>query len=131
MEREWLNMIWGNPSLAFYRRQRLPLVRRLSYVPRGWYHWHIGGPEPASRWFSASAATEDGRMTARRVLHKQLYRKNGFGGVTNTTLCGRVRGDQTDMNVADADDEVTCKFCLRRLGKRFLAPFRADTRAAL
>jgi hypothetical protein len=44
MEREWLNLIWGNASIAFYQKNRLPLVRRLSYVPRGWYHWHLGKP---------------------------------------------------------------------------------------
>lgn len=49
-----------------------------------------------------------------RVKHKQVYRPNAFGGVTNTTLCGRVR-QGNEMNMADSDEQVTCKFCLRRM----------------
>jgi hypothetical protein len=51
---------------------------------------------------------------AKTVLHKQLYKRNAFGGETNTTLCRRVRNEQ-DYNVADSDAEVTCKFCRRIL----------------
>lgn len=47
----------------------------------------------------------------KQVLHKQIYRKNVFGGTLNTTICRRVRNQQ-DYNVADTDAEVTCKFCL-------------------
>lgn len=52
----------------------------------------------------------------RKVLHKQVYRKGTFGGIKNTTLCGRVRNGN-DYNVADTDAEVTCKFCLKRMQK--------------
>lgn len=46
------------------------------------------------------------------VLHKQIYRPGIFGGVRNTTACGRVRQGLSDgSNVAATDDEVTCKFC--------------------
>lgn len=48
------------------------------------------------------------------VTHKQIYRKNGFGGTTNTTLCGRLAAGD-DMNVADFDRQVSCKLCLRRM----------------
>lgn len=47
---------------------------------------------------------------ARKVLHKHLYRHWGTTTI-NTTVCGRVRNNQ-DYNVADTDEEVTCKFCL-------------------
>lgn len=48
------------------------------------------------------------------VTHKQVYRKNGFGGITNTALCGRIAAGD-DMNVADFDRQVTRKLCLRRM----------------
>lgn len=48
------------------------------------------------------------------VTHLQIYRKNALGGVTNTTLCNRVRNG-TDYNNTTVDAEVTCKFCLRNL----------------
>lgn len=47
------------------------------------------------------------------VIHEGIYKPNVFGGVTTTTLCGRVSNACDDgMNVGDA---VTCKFCLRIL----------------
>ena len=51
---------------------------------------------------------------SRVVLHKQIYKRGVFGGTVNTTLCGRLHQGE-DMNVSIRDDEVTCKFCLRRL----------------
>ena len=47
------------------------------------------------------------------VLHRHIW-KPAFGGVCSTTLCGRV-DNSGDHNVADSDDEVTCKFCRRLL----------------
>lgn len=52
------------------------------------------------------------------VSHFQVYRKNAFGGTTNTTLCGRMSNAGDDMNVADGEQEVTCKLCLRRMKYR-------------
>lgn len=49
-----------------------------------------------------------------KVLHKQVYRAGAFGSTLNTTLCGRLHKGQ-DYNVADSDQQVTCKFCLQRL----------------
>jgi len=42
------------------------------------------------------------------VSHKQIFKPGAFGGVSNTTLCGRVDNSGDDMNV---DDKVTCKIC--------------------
>lgn len=51
------------------------------------------------------------------VIHKQTYRKGPFGGVLNTTLCGRLRaGDE--HNCTEKDEEVTCKFCLSKLSSK-------------
>ena len=50
----------------------------------------------------------------RAVVHGQIYRSGPFGGTVNTTLCGRMRSLTDGMNVGD---EVTCKFCLRILGR--------------
>jgi len=47
----------------------------------------------------------------RQVSHQQVFIPNAFGGVTNTTICGRVDNSKDDLNVEAA--EVTCKFCLR------------------
>ena len=39
-------------------------------------------------------------------------------GIRFTTLCGRMNRRCTDgMNIADADAEVTCKFCLAKMGR--------------
>jgi len=46
------------------------------------------------------------------IFHQQLSRPNAFGGMTNTTLCGRMSNQHDDMNV---DAKVTCKLCLKRL----------------
>lgn len=55
-----------------------------------------------------------GEMTA-PVTHKQIYRPSPFGGIVNTTLCGRVsHADDDGMNVGD---QVTCKLCLRRIAQ--------------
>lgn len=45
------------------------------------------------------------------VNHQQIYKQNAFGGITNTTVCGRVDNSLEDAN-KDAG-EVTCKHCLR------------------
>lgn len=50
------------------------------------------------------------------VQHKANNRPNRFGGTTYRTLCGRTNRACTDgMNVADTDEAVTCKFCLRTM----------------
>lgn len=52
------------------------------------------------------------------VLHKQIYRSGPFGGLINTTICGRVRNDSADYNVAVNDGSVTCKFCLSAIKRK-------------
>jgi len=60
--------------------------------------------------------TETGGAARKMVQHKDRQYKNRFGGMTYTTLCGRMNAACNDgMNVANTDDEVTCKFCLRRM----------------
>ena len=54
---------------------------------------------------------------AKPVIHEQVYRPGPFGGVMNTTLCGRLASGE-DMNVADGAEKVTCKLCLRRIESR-------------
>ena len=51
------------------------------------------------------------------VMHKQLYSKTAFGGVSNTTLCNRLRSGR-EMNVESLDSRVTCKLCLRILAAK-------------
>jgi len=48
-----------------------------------------------------------------KVTHKQIYIKGVFGGIANTTLCGRVSDACVDANVADGEEKITCKLCLR------------------
>lgn len=55
---------------------------------------------------------------ARVILHKSKVTTRIIGGgeVTRTgTLCNRLSNAGEDMNVADGDGEVTCKFCLRTM----------------
>ena len=52
------------------------------------------------------------------VTHLHVYRKNAFGGTTNTTICGRFSCAADDLNNTDKDEEVTCKLCLRRMKYR-------------
>lgn len=49
------------------------------------------------------------------VLHKSWVKKNAFGGITTTSQCNRntTRGSGDGMNIADTDEQVTCKFCLK------------------
>lgn len=56
-------------------------------------------------------STPDNRS---KVLHKQIYKTGVFGGLVNSTLCNR-RHAGNDNNVADKDQDVTCKLCLKRL----------------
>ena len=45
------------------------------------------------------------------VTHQQIFKESVFGGILNTTLCGRMsHTDDDGMNVGDA---VTCKLCLK------------------
>jgi hypothetical protein len=46
----------------------------------------------------------------KQVKHLQVYKPAAFGGVVNTTICGRVRNNQ-DYNVADSREDVTCSYC--------------------
>jgi hypothetical protein len=53
------------------------------------------------------------------VLHKSNNKPNKFGGMNYRTLCGRSNNSNRDgMNVASSDEEVTCKFCLKRMGMK-------------
>lgn len=47
------------------------------------------------------------------VMHKsRVVERPGY--TRFTTLCGRMnKASQDGMNIADTDDQVTCKFCLR------------------
>ncbi len=53
----------------------------------------------------------------RSVIHRQIYKPSAFGGVSNTTLCGRVSNAAEDLNVDGSSADVTCKFCLGILDK--------------
>lgn len=50
-------------------------------------------------------------MSRREVIHQQIFKPGMFGGVVNTTICGRVDNSKQDLNVDGG--AVTCKFCLR------------------
>lgn len=51
-------------------------------------------------------------------LHKALNKPNRWGGINYRTLCGRTNRQCNDgMNVAASDQEVTCKFCLKFMGR--------------
>lgn len=57
-------------------------------------------------------------------LHQALRFKNRFGGMTFTTLCGRMNAASPDgMNIAATPAEVTCLFC--RKDRRFPALSKA------
>jgi hypothetical protein len=64
-----------------------------------------------------------GSEMSRQVTHLQMYRKNAFGGTTNTTLCNRVSNAGDDYNNTDKPEEVTCKLCLKRLKYRRAAGY--------
>lgn len=53
----------------------------------------------------------------RAVLHQsKVVERRGM--TLTTTLCGRMNsGSKDGMNIASADELVTCKFCLRALLK--------------
>lgn len=52
-------------------------------------------------------------------LHREDNRPNQYGGTNYRTLCRRTNRSCDDgMNVADSDDEVTCKFCLNIMADR-------------
>ena len=48
------------------------------------------------------------------ITHESVMRRNGFGGFTTTTLCGRMQTQDDGMNIGD---KVTCKLCLKKLAK--------------
>ena len=54
-------------------------------------------------------------------LHKQIYHE-AKGMTLNTTLCGRENKNSWNVsdgsNVADSDEEVTCKFCLKMMKQK-------------
>ncbi len=68
-------------------------------------------------------------------LHKQLYYE-GKGITVNTTLCGRENKaswntELEGTNVADSDEEVTCKFCLKMMEQkrvRKIKPFGQEVK---
>lgn len=57
---------------------------------------------------------------AKMVLHKdKVVEIRSIGATRVTTLCGRMNKQSADgMNIADSDEEVTCKFCLAKMGNR-------------
>ncbi len=49
-------------------------------------------------------------------LHKDRQVNLRNGATRFTTLCGRMNRRCSDgMNIADTDEQVTCKFCLARM----------------
>lgn len=60
-----------------------------------------------------------------QVLHKSWIKANAFGGTTYTTQCNRntTRGGD-GMNVADRDEDVTCKFCRQIMNAGRVRPDR-------
>ena len=52
-----------------------------------------------------------------KVLHKQIYRHLPWGGIINTTICGRVHQGH-DYNVAEDDAGVSCTYCQRIMQQR-------------
>jgi hypothetical protein len=78
----------------------------------------------------ASTASIAGRLGAQFKLHVRLRRGRmklhkdrqvdlGNGATRFTTLCGRMNRRSSDgMNIANSDDEVTCKFCHRKMDNR-------------
>jgi hypothetical protein len=50
------------------------------------------------------------------ILHKDRQVDLRNGATRFTTLCGRMNKRSSDgMNIADTDEQVTCKFCLAKL----------------
>jgi len=49
------------------------------------------------------------------VTHSSLMYTNRHGVNFATTLCRRMSNAGEDLNVADEDEAVTCKLCLKRL----------------
>ena len=47
-----------------------------------------------------------------QVIHKQIYTRGIFGGISNTTLCGRLSHAQNDYNTTNNIKDITCKLCL-------------------
>lgn len=46
------------------------------------------------------------------VTHKQIYQNSAFGGISNTTLCGRVNNTDFDKNDGmNVEEEFNCHFC--------------------
>lgn len=52
---------------------------------------------------------------ARKVLHASKIVKAPFGGTRTTTLCERMQLGNDGMNVADTNEKVTCRLCIREL----------------
>lgn len=50
-------------------------------------------------------------------MHKsKVIIRDGGNWIRTTTLCGRMNKQSADgMNVADTDQDVTCKFCLEKM----------------
>lgn len=47
------------------------------------------------------------------VTHQGIMKPNAFGGVTTTTLCGRMSGATADP--INSGEDVTCKLCRKIL----------------
>lgn len=54
---------------------------------------------------------------AKIVTHRSKVTTRRFHTVTGT-LCGRMSNAADDLNVADTDDQITCKLCLRKNAAR-------------
>lgn len=55
---------------------------------------------------------------AKPVTHLSNVRMIGPDSRITGTLCNRMSNSSDDLNVADTDDQVTCKFCLRQMAYR-------------
>ena len=46
------------------------------------------------------------------VNHKQIYQAGSFGGIVNTTLCGRVNNYENEKNDGmNVSEDFNCHFC--------------------
>ena len=48
------------------------------------------------------------------INHKQIYKNGVFGGILNTTLCGKLNNYQNEKNKGmNVSTDFNCKLCLK------------------
>lgn len=68
-------------------------------------------------------------MPSNSVIHKAVTRTGSVfssSAIVTTTLCGRNRTTADGLNSSANDDEVTCKFCIRRMLRADSTKERSD-----